>query len=249
MAGQESVGCLRADCGAPSSSPKLKPATPLSCLPASLLTPQVHSVPGLELLSRKQLEDSRLLGFRWTAQPLLSQGSGMAGGSGTGTTSGACCSLDGQLVLAGQSNELARLAVVADCALPAPPASVYDMRVAQAAAQAAAVAAAAAAAGHRRSLAGSGSSHGAGYPVRLEAPVAAAQQVDVPAASAAAAGGQAGSFGRFFDQAASTMTGLASTAAGTVLQVGVRGWLKLSQDCLSAGLERAWLSPSKFNAT
>lgn len=169
-------------------------------------TTQVHSLPGLEPLSRMQLEDSRALGYRWSSQPLLSQGSGI-GGSASGSGPTAACSLDGQLMLVGAGNELARLAVVADCAVPAPPTSLYDMRVAQAAA---AAAAAAAASGQRR------------LGARVEPPAAVAQQDD--AAGAGTSGGaapspQGASFGRFFDQAASTVSGLASTAAGSVLQV------------------------------
>ena len=45
--------------------------------------------------------------------------------------------LDAQLVLAAPGNEIARLAVVEDCVLPAPPASVYSMKLAQQAAAAA----------------------------------------------------------------------------------------------------------------
>lgn len=161
---------------------------------------QVHSLPGLETLCRKQLEDSRVLGFRWTAHPLASQGSG-PGGSGIAAGS-MCCSLDGQVVLASAANEIVRLAVVADCALPAPPASLYNTRLAAAALEAAA----------RRLGVGAG-----GYPARLDS-----QAVQQPAAAGQQQEGEAGpanAFGRFFDQAASTMTGLATTAAGTVMQV------------------------------
>ena len=174
---------------------------------------QVHSLPGLGQLCRKQLEDSRVLGFRWscaTSDDAAGGGSGSAGGT-------ACCSLDGQLVLAAAGNELARLAVVEDCALPAAPPAVYDMRVAQAAA----AAAAAAAATRRPAVAGRAGS--AGFPVQQQREQQQAEgspATSPQAADAAQRGQAAGGFGRFFDQAASTVTGLATSAAGSVMQVG-----------------------------
>lgn len=172
-------------------------------------TLQVHSLPGLEQLYRKQLEDSRVLGFRWTAHPLASQGSGA--GSSAVAAGSMCCSLDGQLVLASAANEIARLAVVADCALPAPPASLYNTRLAAAALEAAA----------RRSGAGVGSSPGRSASQAAQQPPAGMQQPDGEGAPGTA-------FGRFFDQAASTVSGLATTAAGTVMQVCWR-WLPCLQ--------------------
>ncbi|EFN53326.1 hypothetical protein CHLNCDRAFT_137041 [Chlorella variabilis] len=153
---------------------------------------QVHSLPGLAPLCRRQLEDSRVLGFRWACQPAAAAAS--------------CCSLDGQLVLVAPGNEVARLAVVADCALPAAPAAVYSLRVAQAAAAAATA---------RRPAGAGGAAAAGGYPVRVEAPAATATEAggdDGGSASPVGAGAAAKGFGRFFDQAASTVTGLASTA-------------------------------------
>lgn len=160
---------------------------------------QVHSLPGLAPLCRRQLEDSRVLGFRWACQPAAAAAS--------------CCSLDGQLVLVAPGNEVARLAVVADCALPAAPAAVYSLRVAQAAAAAATA---------RRPAGAGGAAAAGGYPVRVEAPAATATEAggdDGGSASPVGAGAAAKGFGRFFDQAASTVTGLASTA----MQVGWEG--------------------------
>lgn len=141
-----------------------------------------------------------MLGFRWTAHPLASQGSGPGGG---GVVAGSmCCSLDGQVVLASAASEIARLAVVADCALPAPPASLYNIRLAAAALEAAA----------RRPAVAAG-----GYPAHLDSQ--AAQKLAAAGLQQEGEAGPANAFGRFFDQAASTMTGLATTAAGTVMQV------------------------------
>lgn len=169
---------------------------------------QVHSLPGLEQMCRKQLEDSRVLGFRWAVQPLASQGSGPgAAGAPSGSM---CCSLDGQLIMSAATNEIARLAVVADCALPAAPGALYSARLAQAAA------AAAAAAGARQGL---GDPSPAAYPVRLEAEQQALQQQLAEQQQQTGEGGAGASFGRFFDQATTTMSGLASSAAGIALQV------------------------------
>lgn len=145
-----------------------------------------------------------MLGFRWTAHPLTSQGSG-PGGSAV-TAGSMCCSLDGQLVLVSAANEIARLAVVADCALPVPPASLYNARLAAAALEAAA----------RRTASGAG-----GYPAR---PDSQASQQPPAAGLQQEEGGPSNAFGRFFDQAASTVTGLATTAAGTVMQVSGVCW-------------------------
>jgi hypothetical protein len=176
---------------------------------------QLHSLPGLAPLCRRQLDDSRALGFRWACQPLAAAAAAAA--AGTPPPQPGCCSLDGQLLLAAPGNELARLALVADCALPAPPAAVYSTRVAQAAAAAAAA---------RRQP-----SAGAGYPVRLEAPhgsnggtaakpSTAATLHAAPDGFDGVAAGAAKGFGRFFDQAASTVTGLATAVASTAVQVG-----------------------------
>ncbi|KAL4458921.1 hypothetical protein ABPG75_013786 [Micractinium tetrahymenae] len=159
---------------------------------------QVHSLPGLELLCRKQLEDSRLLGFRWSCAPAA--GSPAGSGSGAGAM---CCSLDGQLVLAAPGNEIARLAVVDDSVLPAPPASVYNLRPAQQAAAAAA---------SRRPR---GSSAGGGLP-RLEVPAGDPPEGETafsPLGVAAAAGK---GFGQLLGQAATTVTGLAASAADSL---------------------------------
>ncbi|PSC76739.1 R-Tomsyn-like family [Micractinium conductrix] len=166
---------------------------------------QVHSLPGLEVLCRKQLEDSRVLGFRWACAAAPPVGGAPAGPPVA--AGAACCSMDGQLVLASVGNELARLALIEDCALPAAPPAVYDMKLA---------AATAAAAGRR------GGSALGGYPPRLEPPAAGVQlegseagAAFSPLAAAAAAGK---GFGRFLDQAATTVTGLATSAADSVKQ-------------------------------
>ena len=170
---------------------------------------QVHSLPGLEVLCRKQLEDSRVLGFRWACAAAPPVGGAPAGPPVA--AGAACCSMDGQLVLASVGNELARLALIEDCALPAAPPAVYDMKLA---------AATAAAAGRR------GGSALGGYPPRLEPPAAGVQlegseagAAFSPLAAAAAAGK---GFGRFLDQAATTVTGLATSAADSVKQVGFK---------------------------
>lgn len=162
---------------------------------------QVHSLPGLELLCRKQLEDSRVLGFRWPC----------ASADGPAGAGAICCSLDGQLVLAAPGNEIARLAVVQDCVLPAPPASVYSMKLAQ---QAAAAAAA------RRSR-GSGAG---GHLTRLEVPAGGPAEAEAgfsPLGVAAAAGK---GFGQLLGQAATTVTGLAVSAADSLSQVSRGCW-------------------------
>jgi len=141
-----------------------------------------------------------VLGFRWTAHPLTSQGSG-PGGSAV-TAGSMCCSLDGQLVLVSAANEIARLAVVADCALPVPPASLYNARLAAAALESAA----------RRTASGAG-----GYPARPDSQ--ASKRPRRGGWQREGEGGPSNAFGRFVDQAASTVTGLATTAAGTVMQV------------------------------
>ncbi|KAL4431642.1 hypothetical protein ABPG77_001484 [Micractinium sp. CCAP 211/92] len=153
---------------------------------------QVHSLPGLELLYRKQLDDSRLLGFRW---PCHTAADGPAGG---GSSAGVmCCSLDGQLVLAAPGNEVARLAVVQDCVLPAPPASVYSMKLAQQAA-------------------GAASRRPRVHMPRLEMPASGPGEAEAgfsPLGVAAAAGK---GFGQLLGQAATTVTGLAATAADSL---------------------------------
>lgn len=168
------------------------------CFPA-----QVHSLPGLELLSRKQLEDSRVLGFRW---PCAAAADSPAG---SGASAGAmCCSLDGQLVLAGPGNEIARLAIVEDCVLPAPPASVYSMKLAQQAAAAAA---------RRPRGIGAG-----GLAPRIEVPGGGPAEAEggfSPLGVAAAAGK---GFGQLLGHAATTVTGLAVSAADSLSQVGDR---------------------------
>lgn len=165
----------------------------------------VHSLPGLELLLGQRLDSSSALGFCWGQR--ASQG-GASPASPQGVCGGACCcSLDGQLMLVGPGNEIARLAVVHDCAQPAGPASTYDWAVAQAAA--AAVMAATAA---RQNAGGGGSG---GYPVQQQQ--WGEQQ--------AAAGGSKG-FGRLLDTFKEGATVLsaeverAGRAAGTYLAAG-----------------------------
>lgn len=61
----------------------------------------MRTIPGLDCLFRLRLDHSSVLGFRWSF------------GHDVASASAACCvSADGQLVLVGPSNELARLMVV-----------------------------------------------------------------------------------------------------------------------------------------
>lgn len=65
---------------------------------------QVRTVPGLDCIYRLRLDHSNVLGFRW--------GVGHDAAVAATAAAACACSLDGQLVLAGPSNEIARLTVV-----------------------------------------------------------------------------------------------------------------------------------------
>lgn len=198
---------------------------PAFCMPSLHVAPrflvQVHSLPGLELLYRKQLDDSRLLGFRWPCHTAADSPAG--GGSSAGVM---CCSLDAQLVLAAPGNEIARLAVVEDCVLPAPPASVYSMKLAQQAA---------AAASRRPRV----------QMPRLEMPASGPGEAEAgfsPLGVAAAAGK---GFGQLLGQAATTVTGLAATAADSLSHVRMGGRIG---PCPQPALRACCLKPARILA-
>ena len=62
---------------------------------------QVRTVPGLDCIYRLRLDHASVLGFKWSFGPDASVAAATS-----------ACSLDGQLVLAGPSNEIARVLVV-----------------------------------------------------------------------------------------------------------------------------------------
>ncbi len=88
----------------------------------------VHSVPGLEPLLAAPLEAPEVLGFPWREPP-------------AGARPPWVLSLDGELLLTAEGNEVARLALAKGAPLPAPPAATYDWAAARAGAAEAAAAA------------------------------------------------------------------------------------------------------------
>lgn len=94
--------------------------------PTGLLA--LHSVPNLDCLFSIPLEGPDALGAAWCPPAT----------SNDATAAPPCaCSLDGQVVLVGQGNELARVAVVRDCFLPVGAASTFNWELAKEAAKAA----------------------------------------------------------------------------------------------------------------
>lgn len=144
---------------------------------------QVHSVPNLTPLLSVPLEDAAALGFPWAAP-----------GAGAAAPAPWACSLDGQLLLTAAGNEVARLAVVRDCALPVGALSTFDWDLSKAAAAAAKMAAAG-------STGGGGGGSGA-----------------VPDSPAAAPGGRGGSILSQVKGAAAGLVESAAAAGGAVIQ-------------------------------